>query len=132
MCVCVYMGRNLFYFILYYFKMPTTTTKDPVKRKLKHYQYEARKNNYEWSLTFDEFQNLITQPCKYCGDSSGGENCYRGIDRINNSLGYTLQNCVPCCKLCNLMKYVYPVDQFLTQCKAIANCQTLSTISEKT
>ena len=29
---------------------------------------------------------------------------YNGIDRINNSKGYTIDNCVPCCFMCNYSK----------------------------
>jgi 5-methylcytosine-specific restriction endonuclease McrA len=29
---------------------------------------------------------------------------HNGIDRKNNSLEYTLENCVPCCRQCNFAK----------------------------
>lgn len=29
---------------------------------------------------------------------------YNGVDRVNNSDGYTIKNCVPCCAICNYAK----------------------------
>lgn len=95
--------------------------KDPVKKKYNSYQYTAQ-GRHEWSLTFEEFHDLITKPCKYCGEQTMAEH---GIDRVNNSLGYNVQNCVPCCKICNLMKYTYTAEQFLRHCNSITN-QSLS------
>lgn len=50
-------------------------------------------------LTKEQFQELSNQECHYCGKE--GPN---GIDRIDNSVGYTFENCVPCCKHCNYVK----------------------------
>ena len=47
----------------------------------------------------DEFNELTKKNCNYC-DKEGAN----GIDRVNNSIGYTLDNCVPCCKHCNYVK----------------------------
>lgn len=62
-----------------------------------------------------EFDVLMCDAkCKYCnfkGDI--------GIDRIDNSIGYISNNIVSCCKVCNVMKNKYSVDNFLNKCIAI-------------
>ena len=40
--------------------------------------------------------------CSYC-DNKINE---LGIDRIDNKMGYTLNNVVPCCSRCNFMKHI--------------------------
>jgi len=35
-----------------------------------------------------------------------------GIDRKDNNLGYTPENSLPCCTLCNMMKRTYSYDNF--------------------
>jgi len=56
---------------------------------------------------------MVTEPCHYCGAvlgniqksaSGNGDFEYTGIDRVDNALGYTASNCVPCCRVCNLAK----------------------------
>lgn len=72
----------------------------------------AKKHGHELSLTKNEMENLIFSPCYYCGFIPKGINnsilrCKNlvlncnGIDRVDSSKGYTLENCVPCCWNCN-------------------------------
>ena len=48
-------------------------------------------------------------PCWYCGRAS------TGADRVDSAVcpGYSPQNVVPCCTLCNSMKHVLPRGTFL-------------------
>jgi hypothetical protein len=57
-------------------------------------------------------------PCYYC--KSQKENEVNGIDRVDNSKGYTKDNCVSCCQFCNRMKLIYHPDFFITKCKIIS------------
>jgi hypothetical protein len=41
-----------------------------------------------------------------------GNYIYNGVDRVNNSLGYTKDNCKPCCKMCNKMKGTMSLEEF--------------------
>lgn len=43
--------------------------------------------------------NIMHKPCVYCGDTS-----LIGCDRLNNDLGHTKDNVVPCCASCNTMR----------------------------
>lgn len=35
-----------------------------------------------------------------------------GIDRVDSSIGYTIQNSVPCCKICNYAKHNLTLEEF--------------------
>ena len=73
----------------------------------------ARARGYVVELTKEQFLELSQQPCFYCGcmpDNSNlckgkhGDFAYNGMDRLDNTKGYSKENCVPCCKSCNTMK----------------------------
>jgi hypothetical protein len=66
-----------------------------------------------FSLTLDQVYQLTSSVCAYCGGGPRLERCgrgkstgyrYNGIDRVVNSIGYTLANCLPCCVTCNVAK----------------------------
>lgn len=70
-------------------------------------QYRTLKNNaknkgHEIDLSFEQFQILRSKPCHYCGGSLS--ETAQGLDRKDNSLGYTISNSVPCCPDCNYTK----------------------------
>ena len=37
---------------------------------------------------------------------------YNGIDRIDNNKGYTIDNIVPCCHICNQAKSSFTLQEF--------------------
>jgi hypothetical protein len=85
------------------------------------YLKQAAKKKREFSLSIDDFYNLSQQNCHYCGQTpSNGANwrqcgdifVYNGIDRVDNSKGYTKDNCVPCCKQCNRAKGTLNISEF--------------------
>jgi len=61
---------------------------------------QAKFKRLEWSLTFKEYEVLLNAKCHYCGAGLLLE-CGIGLDRINNHNGYTLENVLPCCGVCN-------------------------------
>ena len=71
-----------------------------------------------FTITLDEFERLIIQPCYYCGFISTIR--INGIDRVNNNKGYILSNCLPCCTLCNIMKQAQSPGEFLDKVAAIS------------
>ena len=60
---------------------------------------------------------MIGKKCTYCGEVLQKI----GIDRADNELGYTIENSVPCCTICNLMKRTLPKEVFIAQCEKITN-----------
>lgn len=85
--------------------------------KYSKYKYSSIKRGYDFSLTMEEFLTFWNKPCSYCGDSI----ITIGIDRIDNMKGYSINNCVPCCKVCNGMKLNYSQDFWITHMKKIIN-----------
>jgi hypothetical protein len=94
------------------------------------YKYRAKKRNYTWELTKEEVRELTQSNCVYCNAeptrvSYGGRKdehsayVYNGIDRVDNTEGYYLANCVPCCFTCNWMKRDLSDDEFIKQIEAI-------------
>ncbi len=80
------------------------------------YKYQARKRGLKWALSRSEFEALISGVCHYCGDPPSNRHhgiAYGGIDRKNNSWGYTAENVVSCCKICNLMKHAMSYEDFV-------------------
>ena len=81
-----------------------------------NYKKDAKKRNYCFDLTKEYFSLLISKNCVYCGiepqntykhrkNIEDSRACiYNGVDRIDNSIGYTIENSVTCCKTCNFMK----------------------------
>lgn len=42
-----------------------------------------------------------------------------GIDRKHNKRGYTIKNCVTCCKVCNIMKRSLPYKIWINHLKIL-------------
>ena len=85
-------------------------------------------------ISFDDFLVISKQSCFYCGEtgsnfatdrnSRGGKTSdtvieYNGIDRLDSNRGYTKDNCVACCKHCNIAKNVMSKDDFLDFVKKV-------------
>lgn len=75
----------------------------------------ARERRLAFELTVEQVESLVVQPCTYCGAEPRN-----GIDRRDNSVGYILSNCVPCCSICNTMKMAMDADAFVAHAKRIA------------
>lgn len=89
-------------------------------QKLKKHKSGAKRRNYEWKLTDKQANKLFLQNCHYCDKKSVENIDLSGIDRVDNNVGYIVENCVSCCSLCNYMKRDFDVEIFLKQCKNIA------------
>lgn len=78
------------------------------KRKYGQARKSAKERNLEWTITFEEYISLISNPCHYCNSplkEFGGSS----LDRIDNAIGYILTNVLPCCGTCNNIR-----NKFLT------------------
>ena len=81
----------------------------------------VQKNAYTRGILFTlseaDFERLIIQSCIYCGFHSASR--LNGIDRIDNNKGYILSNCIPCCKMCNVIKNMQHPFEFLDKVNGI-------------
>lgn len=93
------------------------TYRDRPQGKWRAYTKDAIRRGYAFEFTLERFIELFWQkPCFYCGEI----NLTAGVDRKDNTLGYTEDNSVPCCYTCNLMKLKTPMEDFLEKCRQIS------------
>lgn len=92
------------------------------------YRLGAIRRGYAWELSDSQAYALFMANCHYCGASPSTiyavtNAAYpfirNGIDRANSDEGYTEENCVPCCKRCNMAKGVMNYDEFIEFVKAV-------------
>jgi hypothetical protein len=78
----------------------------------------ARRRNIENTLTPEEFLKLLEGDC--CFWCAGDLPTTRaGLDRVNNEIGYTFENCVRCCWSCNVMKAQMSASDFIAKCESV-------------
>lgn len=92
------------------------------------YMKHAKERNLSYELSYENFKILVQSNCNYCGVEpqqlyqlrnsttqkirSGVPILYNGIDRIDSTKGYSLENVVSCCKICNRAKGNLTVEDF--------------------
>ena len=117
------------------YRIPTINA--PINCIKGQYIRGAMERNFEWNLNDNEFKNLISQSCYYCGaapkqykqdlrfNKSNIPFLRNGIDRLDSNKGYIIDNCVPCCENCNRMKMQLSENEFLTRVEKIYNYAVL-------
>lgn len=79
--------------------------------------YQAKRRKKEFTLTFEEYVELISHPCYYCNKDISDETGV-GLDRMDNNLGYITGNVTACCGKCNRKKFVtFGGEEFKKQSK---------------
>jgi len=83
-------------------------------RLFRTYKRNALNRNLSFELTKNDVFKLTKNKCFYCGaipstivksKAEYSNYIYNGIDRIDNNKGYSSDNVVPCCKICNQAKH---------------------------
>lgn len=101
---------------------------------LNDYRQGAKRRGLEFNLSKDEFRELTSSNCTYCGLSPSsisygskgakkeyGKYTFNGIDRLDSSIGYEMNNCVTCCTECNLAKGSRSYDEFIDWINRVHN-----------
>ena len=92
-----------------------------MRQAINYYKANARKRGYIFNLTEEQFAEITKRDCHYCEAKpnntvrrlrGNGDYTYNGIDRIDNNKGYTMDNVVPCCKICNQAKHTLTMPEF--------------------
>ena len=92
--------------------IPTIVDKVAFRAVLGGMKRGAKKRKRRWEITDSQAHFLMQQNCYYCGcKPAQGVNrvavygyTYNGLDRIDNNIGYTINNLVACCGTCNKAK----------------------------
>lgn len=98
------------------YKKWNTLERKPIRNRINSIKSAAKGRNYKIELTDKQIEDFLNKPCFYC-------NCEHanGIDRINSKEHYIINNCVPCCSICNRMKNKYDLNTFLNKIRNIYN-----------
>lgn len=99
-------------------KKPRAKYSKDLPPNYKSYLGRANKRKFPFEFTVQEFLEFIAQDCYYCGKVEAN-----GIDRIDSKVGYLKANSVPCCGMCNIMKYTFSTNIFLNHIQKIFNFQ---------
>lgn len=92
------------------------------------YKIRSRRKEQEFGLTKEQFIEIIKKNCYYCNskpkklknhNNRNGTYTANGIDRVDSGMGYILDNCVPCCSMCNTMKMGHTYKDFINKIKEI-------------
>ena len=116
-----------------------------INRAYGSYKGTAAKKGHAFNLSKPEFLRLVTDRCFYCGiepqnvtkpahyDDREPERYFihNGIDRVDNTKGYEIDNVVTCCSVCNYAKRDMPKDVFLNWVNRIYK-YSVAGIEEKT
>ena len=109
-----------------------------VNELYKNYKNSAKRRNYDFYLTKEQFKNIITGNCYFCGSEplktitpsrkrkfNNNDFKYNGVDRLNNNLGYFIENVVTCCYICNNAKNILTMEEFISWVNKIYSFQKL-------
>ena len=84
------------------------------------YKYNARVRKLSWDLTQEQFEQIASMDCFYCGLPPAPRRYQgfitvpvNGIDRVDNTQGYEQDNVVATCTICNYAKCDRPYDDFI-------------------
>jgi len=114
--------------------------KRPFEALYNHLVHRVQYDGRAVELSYEEFLEFTKTPfCTYCGDpvkwseytlNKGGYAC--NLDRKNNALGYTKENCVVCCPPCNRTKSSrFSFEEFMVMMSALRQFRLVTALKAK-
>lgn len=102
------------------------------------YKKGAIRRGLSYNLPRDLFISLTNSDCNYCGKppstvrkrikDTSAHFIYNGLDRVDNNIGYEVDNVVPCCYTCNKVKMAQDLDHMYQHLiKILGNVDGLQT-----
>lgn len=96
-----------------------------IRNRFSGYRANARSRGIEFALTVEQFTEITAKNCHYCdvqpkefircrSKHHPQKYLFNGIDRKDNSLGYTPENSLPCCEFCNFRKGKCSYEDFIS------------------
>jgi hypothetical protein len=101
--------------------------KDNNRPRWHSYKRNAKKRELCFNLEFKFFNESLNKSCFYCGKTPA-----RGMDRVDSNKGYSIENCVPCCKQCNYGKRSETSKSFIEHCNRVVEYQKLRNGNDQT
>jgi hypothetical protein len=102
-------------------KISNNERRENINYHYQNYIRDANKKNINFELSFDEFAEIVTHICYYCGKLQ--DKNLNGIDKMDCNSGYIKDNCVSCCEMCNFMKGTLTAEIFLKRIEHILTYQ---------
>jgi len=94
------------------------------------YKNRADKKHLEFDILRSNFYNLMLMNCYICGKETDDKN-FNGIDRIDNTKGYFLGNCAPCCYNCNKIKKNYTFEKIIMKAIQISKTHGINNFKDE-
>ena len=91
---------------------------DIKKAEFSDYKSRSFRRQLDFMLLYEDFYKITSHNCYICGKKPSNEH-KNGIDRFDNSIGYTKENCRSCCGGCNYMKRNYTYDDMMEKFQKI-------------
>lgn len=84
-------------------------------KRMNKIRSSAKMRNIHLGIGIEWYRNNIWgKSCHYCGLPTIG-----GIDRVDSSIGYDPENCVPCCTDCNRTKFTHSPTEMVARIREI-------------
>jgi len=103
-----------------YIKLLSKKNRYTPTTKFSVYRAGAIRRGLSFKINMEQFMELWKKPCAYCG----AEIKTIGIDRVDNSIGYTKSNIVSCCYACNWSKHNGSEEEYIARCRMVVQMQT--------